>query len=298
MKGSYLNLSETEFENRVRVLRAKLEDCDVCALKCGVDRLDGETGKCNSGEKLEVSSASPHYGEERPLVGKNGSGTIFLSNCNLSCVYCQNYRISQMGRGRTLTTDEFAGLMLDLQEKGCHNINWVSPSHFVPQLVEAVKIASEKGLELPIVYNTGGYDNPETMKLLDGVVDIYMPDMKYSSSELGLMYSKVPSYKEINQKVVKEAHRQVGDLQLGASGLAQTGLLIRHLVLPENPSNTEGVLRFIADEVSEDSYVNIMDQYRTCWKASEYPELNRPLNWKEYRDALEFARSLGLHRGF
>lgn len=297
MEGSYLDLSETELEERVKSLRDKLRDCDLCPLNCGVDRLASETGSCNSGEKLKVSSVAPHFGEERPLVGKNGSGTIFLSNCNMSCVYCQNYEISQQGGGRNLTAAQFADRMLELQERGCHNINWVSPSHFVPQLVEAVKIARDRGLNLPIVYNTGGYDSPKTLKLLDGIVDIYMPDMKYSGDKQGQRYSKVPGYWKVNKKAVKEMHRQVGDLKLDDSGLARRGLLIRHLVLPEGSASTEGVLRFIAEEISRDSYVNIMDQYRPCWKASEYEELNRSLNWQEHRDAVDFARSMGLHRG-
>lgn len=297
MQSSYLSLSRSELQDRVEELREKLKNCSLCPLECGVDRLSGEKGRCNSGDELLVSSVAPHHGEERPLVGQYGSGTVFLSNCNLSCVYCQNYELSQLGRGREMAAGEIADGMLELQSRGCHNVNWVSPTHFVPQLVEALVKAVDGGLEVPIVYNSGGYDSLETLRLLDGIVDIYMPDMKYANNEFGLEYSDVPDYWEVNKKAVKEMYRQVGDLKVDDSGLARRGLLIRHLVLPEGVAGTEKVLRFIGEEVSRNSYVNVMDQYRPCWKASEYEGLGRSITGPEFRRAVDLARDLGLNRG-
>lgn len=296
MEPSYLSLSRSELQDRVEKLREKLKDCSLCSLACGVDRLSGEKGRCNSGEELLVSSVAPHHGEERPLVGQYGSGTVFLSNCNLGCVYCQNYELSQLGRGRGMTTGEVAEGMLELQSRGCHNINWVSPTHFVPQLVESLVKAIDGGLEVPVVYNSGGYDSLETLRLLDGIVDIYMPDMKYANNEFGLEYSGVPDYWEVNKKAVKEMYRQVGDLKIDDSGVARRGLLIRHLVLPEGIAGTEKVLRFIGEEVSRNSYVNVMDQYRPCWKASEYEGLGRSVTGRELEEAFNLAREMGLDR--
>lgn len=297
MRASYLSLTRAELEERVTRLKNKLHNCDLCALKCEVDRLNGERGECESGENILISSTMLHFGEEKPLVGRNGSGTIFLANCNLSCVYCQNFEISQLGRGREISPAGFAAEMLKLQKRGCHNVNWVSPTHFVPQLAESLLVARDQGLTIPIVYNTGGYDNPEIIKMLDDIVDIYMPDMKYSNSESGLKYSRVPRYWEVNKKAVKEMHRQVGDLQIDEEGIATRGLLIRHLILPENLAGTEEILRFIVNEISTNSYVNIMDQYRPCWKASQYEELNRTINWQEYQRAVNLANKLELDRG-
>ncbi|MCF7876612.1 radical SAM protein [Candidatus Bipolaricaulota bacterium] len=297
MEPAYLSLSRAELEGRVEELRAKLRDCDLCPLKCGVNRLSGEKGRCNSSEELLVSSVAPHHGEERPLVGGYGSGTVFLSNCNLGCVYCQNYELSQLGRGREMTAGEVSEGMLELQFRGCHNVNWVSPTHFVPQLVAALFKAIDGGLEIPVVYNSGGYDSLETLKLLDGIVDIYMPDMKYASNEFGQEYSGVPDYWEVNKRAVKEMYRQVGDLKVDDSGVARQGLLIRHLVLPEGVAGTEKVLRFIGEEVPCNSYVNVMDQYRPCWNASEYEKLDRPITGPEFRRAVDLARELGLDRG-
>lgn len=275
----------------------KLKDCDLCPLECGVNRLSGEKGRCGSGEGLLVSSVAPHYGEERPLVGRYGSGTVFLSNCNLGCVYCQNYELSQLGRGQKMKPSEVAQRTLKLQARGCHNVNWVSPTHYVPQLLEALVEAIDRGLEIPIVYNTGGYESLETLKLLDGIVDIYMPDMKYSSDEFGRKYSGVPDYWKVNKRAVKEMHHQVGDLEVDDSGVAQRGLLIRHLVLPEGLSGTEEVIRFIAEELSRNSYLNVMGQYRPCWEASEYEELGRSVTGRELEKAVNLAREMGLDRG-
>ncbi len=297
MKASYLLLSLSELQDRAEELREKLESCDLCPLECGVNRLAGEKGRCGSGREMMVSSISSHFGEEKPLVGRSGSGTIFLSNCNLECVYCQNYELSQIGRGRKTTAGEVAEGMLELQSRGCHNVNWVSPTHFVPQLVEALVEARQDGLEIPVVYNTGGYDSVETLKLLDGIVDIYMPDMKYSDENNGLRYSGVPNYPEVNREAVKEMHGQVGDLKTDAAGIATGGLLIRHLVLPNGIAGSREVLEFIRDEISEDSYVNVMGQYRPMWKASESEEIERSVTQEEYRRATELARELGLVRG-
>ena len=297
MDALYLSLTENNLEERVKKLREKLRSCDVCARGCGVNRLRGERGECRAGESIKISSAAPHFGEESPLVGRHGSGTIFLAGCNLSCVYCQNYELSQLDRSNEVPPDYAAKKMLELQSKGCHNINWVSPSHFVPQLVAALAEAKKQGLEIPIVYNTGGYDSLGTLKLLDGIVDIYMPDIKYSSSEAGKKYSRVSNYWEVSRKALREMWAQVGDLKLDENRVAQRGLLVRHLVLPEGIAGTEKVLRFVAEELSVNTYVNIMDQYRPCWKASEYDELNRRITRDEFCRATDLATDLGLHRG-
>jgi putative pyruvate formate lyase activating enzyme len=255
-----------------------------------------EGAVCRIGERAVLHSFGAHHGEEDVLRGWNGSGTMFFSWCNLRCVFCQNWEISQKGIGRAVEPNEIASMMLELQEQGCHNINFVSPSHVVAQVLAAVNIAADKGLCLPLVYNTGGYDSPEALALLDGIIDIYMPDMKYGDSSIARNYSKVRNYVEINQAAVKEMHRQVGDLVLDEKGLARRGLLVRHLVLPENLAGTEKVLDFIAHEISRDTYLNLMDQYRPCYRADEYPPLNRPITMEEYRAAVALAKHYGLQR--
>jgi putative pyruvate formate lyase activating enzyme len=297
MSALYLSLSYEEFKKRIEKLWDKLTSCDLCGNRCMVNRFE-QTGLCNSGVKMKVSSAFPHYGEERPLVGKGGSGTIFLSNCTCKCVFCQNWTISQGGEGKEASEEEIATTMLFLQKIGCHNINWVTPTHFVPQLVKSLFIARESGLTLPIVYNTGGYDSLDTIKLLNGIIDIYMPDIKYGNNENGLKYSNVKNYWDIVRKSVKEMHSQVGDLKINNYGIAENGLLIRHLVLPNYIADSEKVLLFIANELSIDSYLNIMDQYRPCYKAGEYNDISRRITRREYLKVLEKAEKLGLHRGF
>ena len=297
MEPSYLSLSETDFKSRVEKLWDKLTSCDLCGNQCNINRFE-KKGSCNAGLRMEVSSSFPHYGEERVLVGRGGSGTIFLSNCTCKCVYCQNWTISQSGEGKEASEEEVAITMLFLQKIGCHNINWVSPTHYTPQLVKSLIIAKEGGLKIPIVYNTGGYDSEDTIKLLDGIVDIYMPDIKYGSNENGLKYSKVNDYWDVSRKAVKEMHTQVGDLKINNYGIAERGLLIRHLVLPNDIAESEKVLEFIANGLSTDSYVNIMDQYRPCFNASEYEELSRPITRREYTKLIDKAELLGLHRGF
>ena len=243
-----------------------------------------------------VSSFGPHLGEEDPLRGHRGSGTIFFAWCNLSCQFCQNYDISQLGHGREAEPEELARMMLSLQAQGCHNINLVSPTHVTPQILAAVLIAAEGGLRLPLVWNTGGYDSHATMALLDGVVDIFMPDMKYADEDIAYRYSKVKRYPAVNQAAVKEMHRQVGDLTLDENSIALRGLLVRHLVLPEGLAGTDEIARFLAEKVSRDTYINVMDQYRPCYKAHELPPLNRPITRAEYEHALEQAHKAGLHR--
>lgn len=275
-----------------------LSSCSLCPRRCAINRLEDERGECRIGRYAVVSSFAPHFGEEGPLVGRRGSGTIFFSGCNLHCVFCQNSEISQSALGEVVDAARLASIMLALQDYGCHNVNFVSPTHVVPQILEALPIAIEKGLRLPIVYNSGGYESLEVLRLLDRVVDIYMPDAKYGDDEAGEKYSAVSQYWNWNRKVLKEMHRQVGILQTDSSGVALKGLLIRHLVLPNGLAKSETVLRFIAEGLSPDSYVNIMDQYRPCYHAGSYPELRRRLTVAEYEGAVRIARSLGLHRGF
>ncbi len=296
MKPSYLKLSKKELKERTEKAWKLLNPCRVCPRKCGTNRLKNEkTGFCQMAKKPKISSAHPHFGEEAPLVGTHGSGTIFFSSCNLACVYCQNFEISQLRYGEEIEIKDLASKMLSLQKQGCHNINLVSPTIWVPQILKALLIAIEKGLEIPLVYNTGGYDSVGTLKLLKGIIDIYMPDMKYSDSKIAKKYSLVEDYWQVNKKAVKEMHRQVGDLEIDRKGIAQKGLLIRHLVLPNNLAGTEKVMKFIAS-LSKNSYLNIMDQYYPCHKASQYPELNRRITAKEFNQAIEIAKKEGLHR--
>jgi putative pyruvate formate lyase activating enzyme len=243
-----------------------------------------------------VSSYGAHHGEEDPLRGRGGSGTIFFSWCNLRCQFCQNYDISQMGQGRVVNIEQLATMMLELQGRGCHNINFVSPSHTVAQILAATLIAAQAGLCVPLVYNTGGYDSLAALALLDGVIDIYMPDIKYADERIAEKYSKIPSYPTINQVAVKEMHRQVGDLILDKDGIAQRGLLVRHLVMPGGLAGTSEIARFLAREVSTNTYINVMDQYHPCYKAGRYSELNRPPTSQELEDARRAVQDAGLHR--
>lgn len=293
-----MSLSPKIQKERVKQAYKILESCTLCPRKCKVNRLKDERGYCGVGRGLEVASSGPHFGEEDVLVGRGGSGAIFLNSCNLSCVFCQNYDISQLRHGQAVSLDEFVQMMLLLQKSGCHNINFVTPTHFIPQMLKAVFMAQEKGLHLPLVYNCGGYESVESLALLEEVIDIYMPDAKYADEENAGKFSNAPRYPEIIKEVLKEMHRQVGDLIINEEGIAVKGLLIRHLVLPNNLSETETLLRFIATEVSVDSYVNIMDQYQPCFKAGDFPKISRPITQQEYSKAIEIAKSFGLHRGF
>jgi putative pyruvate formate lyase activating enzyme len=276
--------------------RAVLEKCYLCPRRCGINRLAGEGGQCHITSQALVSSYGPHFGEEAPLVGRWGSGTIFFTYCNLQCLFCQNYTISQLGEGGAVDGEGLAKMMLSLQTRGCHNINLVSPTHVVPYILEALELAVSRGLHLPIVYNSGGYDSLETLKLLDGVVDIYMPDMKYSDEKTAERLSGVKNYPEVNRAAVREMYRQVGDLQIDKRGVAQRGLLVRHLVLPDGLAGTEGVVSFLAQEVSANTYLNIMAQYHPCHKAFDIPQLARPINREEFEEAVSLARRQGLSR--
>jgi len=276
--------------------KAVLGECCLCPRHCGVNRLAGESGKCRVTSQVAVSSYGPHFGEEAPLVGRHGSGTIFFACCNLQCIFCQNYTISHFGEGSVVDNEELARMMLSLQSSGCHNVNLVSPTHVVPYILEALEIAASKGLYLPIVYNSGGYDSVETLKLLDGVVDIYMPDMKYSDEKTAERFSGVKNYPEVNRAAVKEMHRQVGDLRIDEQGVAQRGLLVRHLVLPNGLAGTEAVVRFLAQEVSTNTYLNVMAQYHPCYQAFDIPQLARPVSREEFNETVDLARQQGLHR--
>lgn len=270
--------------------------CQICPRNCRVDRGKGEVGSCRVGRRALVSSAGPHYGEEAPLRGWKGSGTIFFGGCNLHCLYCQNASISQRAAGEPLGPHELAQLMLDLQDRGCHNINLVSPTHVAAQIVEAVGYAAGKGLTIPLVYNSGGYDRLSTLQALDGIVDIYMPDLKYADSETARKYSGVDDYPLINRTAVQEMHRQVGDLQLSPDGLAVRGLLVRHLLLPEDGAGTEQILRYLAEEISKDTYVNIMDQYRPAYRADRCPALRKQIHPERLGRSKALASDLGLRR--
>jgi putative pyruvate formate lyase activating enzyme len=292
-------ISETELQKRVEAAYKLLESCRVCPRECGVNRLKNDKiGFCRSGLNPVISSVSPHHGEEPPLSGTKGSGTIFLTNCNLRCAYCQNYPISQLGNGVERTPGELACQMIWLQEQGCHNMNLVTPTHFMPQILKAFGIARERGFILPIVYNTSGYESLETLRLLDGIVDIYLPDMRYSDDAVARTYSVAPHYPEINRTAIKEMFRQVGNMVLDEDGIAMRGLIIRHLVLPNGLSGTEGIMKFLADDVSKDVYVSLMSQYFPAYKAHEIKELSRRITSDEYEEAYHIMQKYGLENGW
>ena len=291
-------LTLPELHQRAEVLRQLLSECRICPNECLAKRTEGETGECHSTDEVIISSVGPHFGEEPPLVGSHGSGTIFFTNCNLDCKFCQNYDISHLGMGEKVSITDLARAMLQLQQRGCHNINLVTPTHITSQIMDALILAVEKGLELPIVYNCGGYESIETLKLLEDIVDIYMPDIKYSIDENALKYSGVQNYWETVKLAVKEMHRQVGDLKLSKRDIAQRGLLVRHLVLPNDMAGSKAVIDFITDEISIDTYLNVMDQYRPAFQANIYPELNRRITPSEYKEVVDYAFNKGLSRGF
>jgi putative pyruvate formate lyase activating enzyme len=295
-RPAYLKLTKDELTDRIQRAEEMLSPCRVCPRSCGSDRLRDEKGFCRTGRNAVLSSFNPHFGEEDPLVGRGGSGTIFISRCNLRCVFCQNYEISQLGEGEEVPSEKISSVMLYLQRLGCENINFVSPSHVVPQILASLPKAIERGLDLPLVYNTGGYDSLDTLRLLDGIVDIYMPDMKYASNETAQTLSGVDDYVERNREAIREMHRQVGDLVIDDRGVATRGLLVRHLVLPKDLAGTAETTRFIAESISTDTYINIMDQYRPCHRAEEFPNLARRITSQEYREAMDAARRNGLHR--
>jgi putative pyruvate formate lyase activating enzyme len=294
---SYLKLhAQGLLQRRVDEALSRLTHCELCPRECGVDRTKGEKGFCRTGRYAVVSSYNPHFGEESPLVGTGGSGTIFFTHCNLLCVFCQNYEISHQGMGDEVGPQILGRMMVQLQNWGCHNVNFVTPSHVVPQILEALPVAIELGLRVPLVYNTGGYDKVETLRLLEDVFDIYMPDIKFMDPQVAKRFCKAPDYPEVVREAVKEMHRQVGDLLLDERGIAYRGLLVRHLVMPHGLAQTPQVMKYLADEISPNTYVNIMDQWRPCGEAHLHPDLSRRISRQEYEEALEAARSVGLHR--
>ncbi len=269
--------------------------CRLCPRNCGVNRLKGEKGFCSSTASLKVASFGPHFGEERPLVGTGGSGTIFFSNCNLLCCFCQNWEINHRGDGSYITHDELAGMMLSLQKRGCHNINLVTPTHVVPHIIKALRLAIARGLSLPLVYNNGGYDSPDVIRMLDGIVDIYLPDFKYQDEAMAMKYSSgAAGYPAVAAAVIKEMHRQVGELQVNARGVAERGLIIRHLVMPGNIAGTDRFVKWVAGELTPTTRVNIMAQYHPEHKAFEHPEISRRITAQEWEQALSWAREAGL----
>jgi putative pyruvate formate lyase activating enzyme len=283
-------------EKKIKAAYKLLSPCQLCPRKCQVDRLSGETGICKTARRAWVSSYNPHFGEEAPLVGKHGSGTIFFTHCNLMCLFCQNFDISHEGMGQKVSNEQLAAIMLALQQQGCHNINFVTPSHVVPQILAALEIAVQQGLNVPLVYNSGGYDLPSTLRLLEGVFDIYMPDFKFWDPQIADSACQAADYAEVACKALKEMQRQVGDLTIDDAGVARRGLLIRHLVLPNGKAGTRSIMRFIAREISTRSYVNIMPQYRPCGRAAEISGLNAFLSPADYRDALQAAKKEGITR--
>jgi len=293
---AYLKLPHDELQRRADMAFSRMENCDLCARECHINRLKGELGTCKTGLRGKVSSYGAHLGEEDPLRGWNGSGTIFFARCNLKCQFCQNYDISQTDSGEEVDSGKLATIMMALQAGGCHNINLVSPSHVVAQILEALVLAASAGLHLQLVYNSGGYDSMASLKLLDGIIDIYMPDMKYASGSNAKKYSNAKNYPAVNQEDVREMHRQVGDLKIDERGLATRGLLVRHLILPRNLAGTKQIVRFLADEISPNTYLNLMDQYQPAYNAHRYPEINRRINSNEYRAALKMAEDAGLTR--
>ena len=286
---------EGKFAQKIEEAYSIFEDCHLCPRQCGVNRKKGEKGFCRAPLRSVVFSAQPHFGEEISLVGKYGSGTIFFSNCNLRCVFCQNWPIAHEGRGKEIEDEDLAKLMLYVQETGCHNVNLVTPTHVMPNILNATRIALKKGLRLPLVYNTSGYESLEIVKLLDGIVDIYMPDMKYTDDGEAAKYSAGASdYPEVTAKAIIEMDRQVGKLLIDGRGIALRGLMIRHLVMPNRVAGTEKFVKWVAKNLPKSTYVNIMPQYRVEYKAYEYPKISRGITVHEFLEAMDWAKEYGL----
>jgi len=284
------------FDTIIGELESHLNPCILCPRQCRASRAVGDFGYCKAPYNLTISSAFPHFGEESSLTGVQGSGTIFLAYCNLKCIFCQNYDISIYGNGSPCSYSQLATLMMELQVRGCHNINFVTPTHYVPHLVRALSMAIDMGFSVPIVYNCGGYESLEVIRLLDGIVDIYMPDIKFLDPALSKSFCKAKNYPEVVKSVIKEMQRQVGDLSINTSGIATRGLLIRHLVMPSCGEDTKNILRFIREEISHNAFVNIMAQYHPCNRAEDYPAIARRISNSEYSEALNYARDIGLLR--
>lgn len=289
-------MDHRDLAERAGRLRAKLDRCQICPRSCGVDRAHGETGFCGTGKEAFVASYGPHFGEEAPLTGNHGSGTVFFSQCNLHCVFCQNFEISHAGEGRQVSAEALSGIFLALQRAGCHNINLVTPTHATPAIVEALALARQGGLSVPIVYNCGGYECLETLRELDGVIDIYMPDVKFLDPQRAERYCGASDYPQTARDAIKEMARQVGPLVLDGRGIATRGLLVRHLVMPGDASTTRKVIDFVAGDIGTDTYLNLMDQYRPCGRAGDFPEIARRVSRKEWSDAHDYAVSRGMSR--
>jgi putative pyruvate formate lyase activating enzyme len=286
---------EGKLAERVKQAYSIMEQCELCPRQCGVNRLNGERGFCRAPAKVMVANANPHFGEELSLTGKKGSGTIFFSNCNLRCVFCQNWPIAHKGLGDEMDDEALAGMMLYLQQIGCHNINLVTPTHFMPHILNATRIAFKKGLGIPLVYNTSGYESVEILKILDGIVDIYLPDMKYMDGDQAAKYSAEASdYPEVTKKALLEMHRQVGVHQVDSQGIAKRGLMIRHLVMPNRVAGTEKFVKWVAEALPKSTYVNIMYQYYVAYKAFDYPQISRGITVDEYLEAMNWAKEYGL----
>ena len=284
--------------NAVKNFDGALKRCAICPRRCGIDRPSGKSGYCRAPLDPVLYSYIQHHGEEPALSGSEGSGTIFFAYCNMKCVYCQNYQFSQLDNGEKITIERLASIMLDLQRSGCHNINLVSPTHYVPQILTALEIAVKEGLKIPIVYNTSGYDSPDTIKMLDGIIDIYLPDMRYSDNVMAIRYSDTPNYVECNRSSIEEMQSQVGDLTLDKDGIARSGLIIRLLVMPSEVSGTKQSLKFIRDHISKNSYLSIMSQYYPTFKAYNFTEISRRIEKGEYDNVVDEAFSLGLNNGW
>jgi putative pyruvate formate lyase activating enzyme len=293
---AYLKLHQSgELKKRGEILWEIMRHCRLCPRECETNRLEAETGVCRSTSQLEISAAHPHFGEERPLVGKKGSGTIFMTNCNLRCVFCINWRINHLGMGSPRSIKNLADMMLDLQNKGCHNINLVTPTHYSPHIVMAVDLAAARGLRIPLVYNTSGWERLEILKLIDGIVDIYLPDFKYSRSEMAGKYSAGAfSYPKVTRRALLEMQRQVGRARPSANGLMTRGLMIRHLVLPNQVSGSKEIISWIASNLPKETYLNLMSQYRPAHEASKYPKISRRIKRKEYKEVVNWAKKSGL----
>ncbi len=297
MQPSYRAMDTNSLQERIDLLLSRLGSCNICPRQCGVNRLEGETGFCKVGRRARVASYNLHFGEEAPLVGTNGSGTIFFSGCNLGCIFCQNYDISHSLEGSVVAQpEELAGIMLQLQKKGAHNINFVTPTHVIPQILEALPQAMENGLALPLVYNCSGYESLDTLRQLAGIFDIYMPDTKFAAREPAEKYCQAGDYPEVAKQAIQEMHRQVGDLELDSDHVARRGLIVRHLIMPDNLAATEEWLRFLAQEISPDTYLNLMDQYRPCGEAGSHPELCGHISHRELEHYRSKARQMGLKR--
>ncbi|MCI2425857.1 radical SAM protein [Candidatus Acetothermia bacterium] len=288
-----MRLTAAMIADRAAQLEKILRRCTLCHHRCLVDRRKGEVGRCKMGTRIKVASFGPHFGEERPLVGSRGSGTVFFSGCNMACLFCQNYDISWLQHGEEFKTEELTAILLALTRYGCHNINLVTPTHLMPLILFSLAMAREQGLDLPIVWNCGGYEDVESLQALEGIVDIYMPDVKYGDDQAAAQYSGAPQYFTNIKAVLQEMHRQVGDLVI-ENGVAQRGLLIRHLVLPNQVAASKNVLQFIAAKISCHTYINIMSQYRPAYRAKDYPQLDRPITMAEYAAVIAIAKTLGL----